>query len=71
MKSKNEEVYRQPTFLTSLLAGAIAGPVVDMTLFPLDSLKTQMQSSRGLVFSTSSFTGFLRLYKGITVAALG
>ena len=34
---------RQPSYLTSLISGGIAGTSVDVALFPLDTIKTRMQ----------------------------
>lgn len=56
-----------PPFTTALLAGGIAGTTVDMTLFPLDTLKTRLQSSEGF-FASGGFRG---IYRGIGSAALG
>ncbi|PSN56323.1 S-adenosylmethionine mitochondrial carrier protein [Blattella germanica] len=53
--------------LTSLIAGGFAGITVDVALFPLDTLKTRLQSQRGL-FDTG---GFGSLYKGVVIAAVG
>ncbi|KAG8419319.1 S-adenosylmethionine transporter [Metarhizium acridum] len=36
-----------PPFQSALLAGALAGTTVDLSLFPLDTLKTRLQSSAG------------------------
>ncbi|KAH6615171.1 mitochondrial carrier domain-containing protein, partial [Boeremia exigua] len=48
-------------------AGGLAGTTVDMTLFPLDTLKTRLQSSAG--FRASG--GFSGMYKGIGSAFWG
>jgi solute carrier family 25 S-adenosylmethionine transporter 26 len=56
-----------PPFTTALLAGGIAGTTVDLTLFPLDTLKTRLQSSEGF-FASGGFRG---TYRGIGSAALG
>lgn len=48
-------------------AGGLAGTTVDMSLFPLDTLKTRLQSSAG--FSASG--GFSGMYKGIGSAFWG
>jgi solute carrier family 25 S-adenosylmethionine transporter 26 len=55
------------SFSTALVAGAVAGIAVDISLYPLDTLKTRMQSSVG--FRTAG--GFKGLYKGVPAAALG
>lgn len=36
-------------FLSSLIAGGLAGMSVDVALFPLDTVKTRLQSSQGFV----------------------
>ena len=52
---------------TFLLAGAVAGVCVDVVLFPLDTIKTRMQSAVG--FRASG--GFGNIYAGIASAAVG
>ncbi|ESO04005.1 hypothetical protein HELRODRAFT_79715, partial [Helobdella robusta] len=47
--------------------GSIAGICVDGVLFPLDAIKTRLQSSKGFYKSG----GFKSIYKGITPALLG
>ncbi|TPX07800.1 uncharacterized protein E0L32_010487 [Thyridium curvatum] len=56
-----------PSFATALLAGGLAGTTVDMTLFPLDTLKTRLQSSAGF-FATGGFRG---IYRGVGSALVG
>jgi len=56
-----------PTFLTSLVAGGLAGTSVDISLFPLDTIKTRLQSQVGFWKSG----GFSRIYAGIGPAAAG
>ncbi|XP_011690567.1 PREDICTED: S-adenosylmethionine mitochondrial carrier protein-like isoform X1 [Wasmannia auropunctata] len=53
--------------LTSFVSGALAGMVCDVTLFPLDTLKTRLQSQHGFFQSG----GFRQLYKGIGPVVLG
>jgi solute carrier family 25 S-adenosylmethionine transporter 26 len=53
--------------LTYLIAGGCAGLSVDVVLFPLDTLKTRMQSKGGLIANG----GFLNIYAGLSSAALG
>ena len=48
-------------------AGAIAGTAVDSVLFPLDTIKTRLQSREG--FKASG--GFTRIYAGMSSAMLG
>ena len=57
----------QPTFVTSLICGAVAGTTVDVALFPLDTIKTRLQSSQGFLKSG----GFNGIYKGLRITALG
>lgn len=56
-----------PPFTTALVAGGVAGTTVDLTLFPLDTLKTRLQSSEGF-FASGGFRG---IYRGVGSAALG
>ncbi|POR35685.1 Mitochondrial S-adenosylmethionine transporter, partial [Tolypocladium paradoxum] len=51
----------QPPFQSALLAGALAGTTVDLSLFPLDTLKTRLQSSAGF-FPSGGFAG---IYRGV------
>ncbi|KXT14251.1 hypothetical protein AC579_6703 [Pseudocercospora musae] len=54
-------------YLRSLFAGAIAGTTVDLSLYPLDTLKTRLQSSTGFWASG----GFRGIYNGVGSAAVG
>jgi solute carrier family 25 S-adenosylmethionine transporter 26 len=56
-----------PPFQTALLAGALAGTTVDLSLFPLDTLKTRLQSSQGF-FPSGGFRG---IYRGVGSALVG
>ncbi|KAL7928869.1 mitochondrial carrier protein PET8 [Trichoderma chlorosporum] len=56
-----------PSFESALLAGAVAGTTVDLSLFPLDTLKTRLQSSAGF-FPSGGFSG---IYRGIGSAVVG
>ncbi|KAG0035156.1 hypothetical protein BGZ81_000077 [Podila clonocystis] len=58
---------KEITPLQSMLAGAMAGTAVDTALFPLDTLKTRMQSKAG--FAASG--GFRGVYSGLTSAVIG
>jgi solute carrier family 25 S-adenosylmethionine transporter 26 len=55
------------TFLTSLISGGLAGTAVDISLFPLDTIKTRLQSKQGFWASG----GFKRIYAGLGPAAVG
>jgi len=55
------------TFISSAIAGAAAGTFVDITLFPLDTIKTRLQSTQGFLKSG----GFTSLYKGISPVIVG
>ena len=50
-----------------LVSGALAGLSVDLTLFPLDTLKTRLQSGSGFVKAG----GFSRLWSGLGPVAVG
>ncbi|XP_061407727.1 mitochondrial S-adenosylmethionine carrier protein isoform X2 [Lethenteron reissneri] len=54
-------------FLACLAAGGLAGASVDLTLFPLDTLKTRLQSAQG--FARAG--GFRGVYAGVPSAAVG
>ena len=49
-------------FLTGLLSGAVAGITVDLTLFPLDTIKTRLQASANTKFSLDLLKG---VYDGV------
>jgi solute carrier family 25 S-adenosylmethionine transporter 26 len=53
--------------IVSLVAGASAGLAVDIALYPLDTLKTRLQSPLGF-FKSGGFRG---IYRGISAAAIG
>jgi len=55
------------SLLSCLVAGGAAGTAVDVSLFPLDTLKTRLQSAEGFWKSG----GFNRIYAGVGPAALG
>ncbi|GAB7352427.1 hypothetical protein MBLNU459_g2846t1 [Dothideomycetes sp. NU459] len=54
-------------YLRSLLAGAVAGSTVDISLYPLDTLKTRLQSSSGFLAAG----GFKGVYAGVGSAIVG
>src|SRR5215469_10028856 len=58
---------KSPAFTTALLSGAIAGTTVDLSLYPLDTLKTRLQSSTGFLASG----GFTGIYRGVGSAITG
>lgn len=55
------------SFLTSLVAGGMAGTSVDVALFPIDTLKTRMQAPVGF-WKAGGFRG---IYNGLGAAAAG
>ena len=55
------------SFLTALLSGGIAGTSVDVALYPLDTIKTRMQSPHGF-FKAGGVSG---IYRGLSAAAAG
>uniref|UniRef100_A0A1A9WJJ6 Mitochondrial carrier protein PET8 n=1 Tax=Glossina brevipalpis TaxID=37001 RepID=A0A1A9WJJ6_9MUSC len=54
-------------FLNALVGGAVAGMVVDIVLFPIDTMKTRLQSDLGFWRAG----GFRGVYKGLAPAAAG
>lgn len=54
-------------FLAALVSGGIAGTSVDVALFPLDTIKTRLQSPNGFIKAG----GFKGVYKGLSAAAAG
>ncbi|XP_019360345.1 PREDICTED: S-adenosylmethionine mitochondrial carrier protein [Gavialis gangeticus] len=54
-------------FWVSLAAGGIAGVCVDLILFPLDTIKTRLQSPQGF----KKAGGFRGIYAGVPSAAIG
>lgn len=58
---------RETPFLVSLLAGGMAGTTTDVALFPIDTLKTRLQSPTGF----RAAGGFKGVYNGLGAAALG
>ncbi|XP_029456908.1 S-adenosylmethionine mitochondrial carrier protein isoform X3 [Rhinatrema bivittatum] len=58
---------KRQDFLISLLAGGTAGVCVDLVLFPLDTIKTRLQSPQGF----SKTGGFRGIYAGVPSTAVG
>ena len=58
---------RETPFFLSLVCGGLAGTSVDVTLYPIDTLKTRLQSPKGFL----SAGGFRGIYNGIGAAAIG
>ncbi|KAL8861747.1 MAG: hypothetical protein Q9178_001948 [Gyalolechia marmorata] len=54
-------------FTSALVAGAFAGTTVDLSLYPIDTLKTRLQSSAGFYPSG----GFRGVYAGVGSAVVG
>lgn len=54
-------------FTRALLAGGFAGTTVDLSLYPIDTLKTRLQSSAGFYPSG----GFRGIYAGVASAIVG
>ena len=53
--------------LSSLISGGVAGVAVDTSLFPLDTLKTRLQTKEGFWKSGC----FINIYAGLGPAAVG
>ncbi|XP_043274421.1 S-adenosylmethionine mitochondrial carrier protein-like [Venturia canescens] len=67
-ESKTTEVRDvKNVFLLSMISGAAAGLICDVVFFPLDTLKTRLQSQHG--FRQSG--GFKKMYKGVTPVIIG
>ncbi|TFK40360.1 mitochondrial carrier domain-containing protein [Crucibulum laeve] len=58
---------RKPTFVQSLLAGGAAGTAVDLLFFPIDTIKTRLQSAQGFIRAG----GFSGVYKGVGSVVVG
>ncbi|GAB1867078.1 S-adenosylmethionine mitochondrial carrier protein homolog [Camponotus japonicus] len=67
IERKKEGTNVRNVFITSLIAGGAAGTFVDVTLFPIDTLKTRLQSAQGFL-KAGGFTG---LYRGIYPVIVG
>ena len=62
-----DEVVLKPSFAVAVLAGGFASATVDVTIFPLDSLKTRLQAPQG--FQRAG--GTTGLFRGVLAAAVG
>ena len=58
---------KEPPFLLCLVAGGLAGSSVDISLYPIDTIKTRLQSPQGFIKSG----GFRNVYKGLSAVAIG
>ena len=61
------ETEKQVPFMVSLVAGGLAGTSVDVALFPIDTIKTRLQSPQGF----RQAGGFNGIYRGLGAAAIG
>ncbi|KAL6703264.1 S-adenosylmethionine transporter [Coniothyrium glycines] len=64
---KRSQAWVESPYVRSLVAGGLAGTTVDLSLYPLDTLKTRLQSSAG--FAASG--GFAGIYRGVGSAIVG
>ncbi|KAF9011988.1 mitochondrial carrier domain-containing protein [Cyathus striatus] len=60
-------VDQKPTFVQSLVAGGAAGTSVDLLFFPIDTIKTRLQSAQGF----AAAGGFRGIYKGVGSVLVG
>lgn len=58
---------KKPSYTASLTAGALSGLSVDLLFYPIDTLKTRLQSSQGFIQAG----GFSGIYRGIGSVAVG
>lgn len=65
--TKDPPEVQVPSFFTALVAGGMAGTAVDVALFPIDTLKTRLQSPQGF-WKAGGFRG---IYNGLGAAAAG
>ncbi|CAE6534490.1 unnamed protein product [Rhizoctonia solani] len=56
-----------PTFAQALVAGGLAGTSVDLLFFPIDTIKTRLQSSQGFLKAG----GFNGVYRGVGSVIVG
>ncbi|PVI08459.1 mitochondrial carrier [Periconia macrospinosa] len=67
LDSTRGNAWVESPYVRSLIAGGLAGTTVDLSLYPLDTLKTRLQSSAG--FAASG--GFTGIYRGVGSAVIG
>ncbi|KAL2044353.1 hypothetical protein N7G274_003058 [Stereocaulon virgatum] len=67
MQARTSKAKVESPFVRALLAGALAGTTVDFSLYPIDTLKTRLQSQPG--FHASG--GFRGIYAGVGSALIG
>lgn len=56
-----------PPFTSALAAGALSGLTVDLLFFPIDTIKTRLQSAQGFWAAG----GFIGVYRGLASTAVG
>lgn len=56
-----------PPFALAVLAGGCASSAVDVLIFPLDTIKTRLQSQAGF----QAAGGYRGLFRGVSAAAIG
>ncbi|KAH6861047.1 mitochondrial carrier domain-containing protein [Alternaria rosae] len=66
-RAQPPQAWVESPYLRSLIAGGLAGTTVDLSLYPLDTLKTRLQSASG--FAASG--GFNGIYRGVGSAIVG
>lgn len=65
--TNSSEALEYPPKRLVLLAGAVAGIAVDFSLYPIDTIKSRLQSNQGFFRSG----GFSNLYRGLTPVLVG
>lgn len=63
----DKQMVKNYLYLTSLISGGMAGLVVDVVLFPIDTIKTRLQSEKRFWRAG----GFRGIYNGLGPAATG